>query len=301
MLNTYQARYFSSVLGVGTIPIQARAVARGNWEAAGVGIHVLDLHEPGAIKATGESSLTVLGASIIINSDSEEAATSTGGLVTAPAIDIMGGTSVSGGKGGFDADLNFGVPASPDPLRHIPEPQATSYPIRSNRQVKISKGNKKLQPGVYEGGISVSGQGSLTMEPGIYYMDSGGFSFSGQGSLIAEGVMIFNAPTANSHVVSITGTGDIVMSPPNNTVYKGLTLFQARSSPNTVTVSGGGYMNISGTFYTANGTLKVGGGGESRVGSQYVSRLLEIVGGGNLLIEYNKNTAIPRRVFHLVE
>ena len=59
--------------------------------------------------------------------------------------------------------------------------------------------------------------------------------------------------------------------------------------------------NPSPTFYTANGTLQVGGGGNGRVGSQYISRLLEIVGSGDLVIDYIKDKAIPRRTFHLVE
>ena len=31
------------------------------------------------------------------------------------------------------------------------------------------------------GGISVTGQGMLIMNPGIYYMEGGGFAFTGQG------------------------------------------------------------------------------------------------------------------------
>ena len=296
-----QRRYFSAVIGTGTIPVQARAVARGKWEAADVAIHVLDLHEPASLTSTGESFVTVSGAKIIVNSDASSAATTTGGTITAPTMDITGGTSVSGSKGGFNADINYGVPPAPDPLRNIPEPSQQNYPLKSNGPIHIANGTRILQPGRYQGGISVSGQGSLRMEPGIYIMEGGGFSFSGQGDLNAEGVMIFNSPKRSSDVVSITGTGSVIMSPPVSTLYKGLTLFQARFSENTMTVSGGGYMNITGTFYTANGKLAVGGGGASRVGSQYISRFLEIVGGGGLLIDYTKEEAIPRRVYGLIE
>src|SRR5690606_33525407 len=125
-----------------------------------------------------------------------------------------------------------------------------------NGPTHLANGTQVLEPGTYRGGISVSGKGNLNMAPGVYYMDGGGFQFSGQGNLVAEGVMIFNAPTKSSDVVSISGTGSIVMSPPTGGIYQGLTLFQARSSTNTMTVSGGGYMDISGTFYTANGLLK---------------------------------------------
>jgi hypothetical protein len=68
-----------------------------------------------------------------------------------------------------------------------------------------------------------------------------------------------------------------------------------------MSVSGGGYMDITGTFYAANATLKVAGGGDSKVGSQYISRFLEIVGNGGLRIDYDPNQAIPRRILQLIE
>lgn len=296
-----QQRYFSAVIGTGALPVTARAVARGKWEPAYVGIHVLDLHGSAALTATGESFVTVNGAKVIVNSDATDAATSTGGTLTADDFKITGGTSVSGTKGGFYGGLEYGTPPEPDPLRHIPEPNINGYSVQSNGPVHIANGQRTLSPGTYRGGISVSGQGNLTLLPGVYYMDSGGFAFAGQGNLLAQGVMIFNAPTSSSHRVDISGTGSIVMSPPTSGIYKGLTLFQDRESANEMSVSGGGYMNISGTFYAAGGTLKVAGGGDSKVGSQYISRYLTINGNGGLTIDYDPNQAIPRRILGLVE
>jgi Flp pilus assembly protein TadG len=294
-------RYFSAILGTGRIPIGGRAVARGKWEPSYVGIHVLDLHQSASLTSTGESFVTVNGAAVIVNSDAPDAATSTGGTLTASPFNITGGTSVSGGKGGFWGEINYGTPPEPDPLRHVPEPIMTDYSDRSNGPIHISNGNRQLSPGVYHGGISVSGKGNLTLEPGIYYMDGGGFSFTGQGNLLAQGVMIFNAPKQSSHVIDISGTGSIIMSPPQSGPYKGLTLFQDRESDNVLSVSGGGYMDITGTFYAAGALMKVSGGGDSKVGSQYISRFLTITGNGGLTIDYDPNQAIPVRVLNLVE
>jgi hypothetical protein len=296
-----QKRYFSSIIGSGTIPVPARAVAAGSWKAADVAIHVLDLHRPSSLNTTGESVVSVRGAKVIVNSDAPDAMNSNGGTISAPTFDVTGGSSISGTKGDFIGDINYGTPPEPDPLRNLPEPIANGQNIQSNGPLHFSNGTRMLSPGTYRGGISVSGQGTLIMEPGIYYMDGGGFVFSGQGDLNANGVMIFNAPTKSSEVVSITGTGSIVMSPPTEGNYKGLTLFQDRESPNTMTVSGGGYMDIVGTFYAAGGTLKVGGGGDGRVGSQYISRFLEIAGNGGLRIDYDPDKAIPARTLNLIE
>src|SRR5687768_6908479 len=155
-----QTRYFSALIGTGAIPVHARAVARGKWEPAYVGIHVLDLHRPASLTATGESFVTVTGASVIVNSDAPNAATSTGGTLTASPFNITGGTSVSGGKGGFMGELNYGTPPEPDPLRHIPEPGPNGQTIQSNGPIHVSSGTRKLSPGTYRGGISVSGKGN---------------------------------------------------------------------------------------------------------------------------------------------
>jgi hypothetical protein len=296
-----QPRYFAAILGSGDVPVHARAVARGNWEPAYVGIHVLDLYRSAAMKATGESVVTVNGASVIVNSNAADAASSTGGTVTASPFNITGGSNVSGNKGGFYGDINYGTPPEPDPLRHIPEPNRNDYAEQSQGPIHFSNGDRTLRPGIYNGGISVSGKGNLTLEPGIYYMDGGGFAFSGQGNLVAEGVMIFNMPKKSSDVVDISGLGNIIMSPPTEGVYTGLTLFQTRGSTNTMSVAGNGFMDIAGTFYNANGTLVVGGNGSGNIGSQYISRFLEIIGNGNLLIDYDPTQAIPRRILNLVE
>lgn len=296
-----QPRYFAVLFGSDEVPVRARAVARGNWTPAHVGIHVLDLYANAALKATGESSVIVTGASVIVNSNHPSAATSTGGKLTASPFNITGGTSVSGTKGGFFGDINYGTDPEPDPLRFIPQPVMQDHLDRSAGPVNFANGTRTLLPGVYHGGISVSGQGSLNLEPGVYYMDGGGFSFAGQGNLIAHGVMIYNDPKKSSDTISISGLGNISMSPPTEGIYKGLTLFQNRQSTNTMTVSGNGYMDIVGTFYNANGTLVVGGNGDGRIGSQYVSRFLNIIGNGTLTIDYDPTQAIPVRVLGLVE
>jgi len=299
-----QPRYFSAVIGMGAIPVTARGVARGKWEPAFVGIHVLDLHAKGSLNAVGGSTANVTGgAKVIVNSDHPEAAITNGGTVTATELDITGGISSTGSGGGFYGGINLGTPPEPDPLRGIPEVDPSSLADQSHGNTHFSNGNHTLSPGVYHGGITISGKGSVNMLPGIYYMDGGGFSMSGQGNMYAPGVMIFNAPKSSSDTISITGsdTGSVYLTPPTTGIYQGLTLFQDRESANTLTVSGGGTFYVTGTFYAAGGLMKVGGGGNSHVGSQFISRFLEINGNGAMNIDYDPNQAIPRRIIGLVE
>lgn len=298
------ARFFSAVLGVGSLPVTARSVARGKWEPAYVGIHVLDLHGSGALTATGESSVTINGgAAVIVNSDAASAATSTGGTLTADQFEITGGSSVSGSKGGFIGNLNYGSEPEPDPLRNIPVPDKTQYPVQGHGKTQLSSGNRTLQPGVYNGGITITGQANVTMQPGVYYMSGGGFSFGGLGNLVANGVMIYNDPKSNSDSISISGSGggSVTMTPPTSGVYQGMTLFQNRDSTTDLRVTGNGGFDMTGTFYAANALMKVGGNGNNKIGSQYVSRYLSIVGGGTMTIDYDPAQVIPARILGLVE
>jgi hypothetical protein len=126
---------------------------------------------------------------------------------------------------------------------------------------------------------------------------------TGQGNLIANGVIIYNDPKQPSDVISISGSngGSVTMTPPTSGAYKGLTLFQNRTATQTLTVSGNGAFHMSGTFYAAGALLTVTGNGAGQIGSQYVSRLLDINGGGGLGIDYDPDQVVPRRILGLVE
>ena len=175
---------------------------------------------------------------------------------------------------------------------------------QSNKKTQFTQGSQTLSPGVYKGGISVSGTGSLTLQPGVYYMEGGGFSFSGQGSLYGVGVMIYNAPgNGNSAGVSISGQGSVTLSGMTSGPYTGMTLWQDRTSNVTANISGtSGTTNITGTFYFASALLNItGNGGLVNIGSQYISYDLTLSGNGNLNIDWEPDKVARKRSIYLVE
>src|SRR5262249_47411424 len=141
-------------------------------------------------------------------------------------------------------------------------------------------------PGTYNGGINISGQGPVTLMPGIYYMKGGGFIFSGQGALTGYGVMIYNAPAASKDVINLSGLGAVVLTAPTDGTYAGMTLFQDRASTNPVTLSGGGSLNITGTVYAAGAVINLSGNG-GMVGSRLISKGLLDSGNGSFKINTN--------------
>src|SRR6516162_6587664 len=185
----FQQRAFSAIWASDPVPVKARAVARGLWVPVNNGIIVLDPTSSGSLSSNGGSSVTT-NAKVIVDSNSPTATVVTGGgALTAPEFDITGvpGTSTSGG-GTISGTILDGQVPTPDPLAYLPEPDPSTLTVQSTKTVKLqNQGSLSLQPGVYTGGIQVTG-GNLTLAPGIYYMDTGGFTFSGNGNLTAAGV-----------------------------------------------------------------------------------------------------------------
>jgi hypothetical protein len=425
-----QPRYFSSAFGSGTLPVKARAVARGTWAAVADGIIVLDPKAPSALNAHGNGNLYVSGAPVIVNSSDSNAATAQGnGLLEAPNFYVTGNYTTNG-NAQFVGTMTTASRPVPDPLRYLPAPDPSTLPTGNSSTSSSSggtsgsgssgNGNGKkasvremffnnghgngsssssssgssssssssgtsssgstgttssgsstsssgssgtgssgsssssssgssssstgstsssgstgsssstsgssssssssssgssstsssgggsgttyyLTPGVFSGGLKFSGQDSVVMAPGIYYMDGGGFSFSGQGSLTGSGVMIYNAPSGSSDNISITGKGNVSLTPPTSGPYTGLLLFQDRTSNADMKVTGNGSFDITGTFYAAGANVKIEGNGDVSVGSQYISNQLDIGGNGSLNITYNAKQVARTRSIGLVE
>jgi hypothetical protein len=299
-----QKRHFSSIYGTQSIPVPARAVAEGGWRSGKTGILILDPTAPGALTVNGNGSVSVIGAPLIVDSNAPNGGVTTGNatVTVSPNQEIdFSGSPGSSGSGSWIGPIKTNQPPVPDPLLYLPEPSAAGAPAQP--KVKISrKQSLTISPGVYDGGISVSGQASLYMNPGIYYMAGGGFSFTGQGDLNANGVMIVNLPSSNSDVININGQGSINLSPMTTGIYRGISLWQQRSSANTIDITGNGSSTISGTFYTAHGTLKVtGNGAQDVLGSQYISYDMKVNGNGSFKVDWDPNLVARVRILRLVE
>jgi hypothetical protein len=134
-------------------------------------------------------------------------------------------------------------------------------------------------------------------------MDGGGFSFTGGGSLTGEGVMIYNDPgNGNADGVNISANGQVNLSPMTSGIYKGILLFQDRTSAVSANLTGGSNTNITGTFYFANAQLNVtGSAGYTNFGSQYVSRTLNVQGTGDLYVDWSADKTAQVRLITIVE
>ena len=156
-------------------------------------------------------------------------------IVDAAQINIAGPGTNSG-------NITYNSPSTGDPLAYIPAPNPNSLTVQSTSQMSISSGSVTLQPGVYIGGISITGTAVVTLNPGIYYLQGGGFYISTpsdneQDVLIGNGVMLYNAPQSSTEDLidfSNLNLGEIDLTAPTSGLYQGMLIFQDRSSTNPV-------------------------------------------------------------------
>jgi hypothetical protein len=300
------ARYFSRIWGTENVSVRARAVARGRTSAIRNAIICLDPYAKAALNAGGNGSISVTGSPVQVNSIHAEAMIANGnGSMTADEFDVGGspGYSTPGG-GSFVGDIDPNSEPIPDPLANLPAPDPNALTVQSNKKIQ-NAGNKDLilYPGVYIGGITATG-GSVTLMPGIYYMQGGGFNIGGTANLTGTGVMIYNAPESNSDTISIEGQGSIILSPMMDGPYQGVLFFQDRTSTTPLSVSGssGTIMKISGTFYAASAQLSItGNGAQQTIGSQYISSTLVLGGNGSYSCDWTPQNTPGRRDILLVE
>lgn len=301
-----QQRFFSNVFGASAVPYGSRSVSRGKRSSINDAILCLDPDNKGALNAGGGGTVSIIGAPVQVNSNHAEAMIANGGGTMIADKFLVGGSpgwSTPGG-GSFTGPITPNSEPIPDPLAYLPVPDPSTMTVQSDKKLSQS-GNKtsNLKPGVYVGGIQATG-GTLNLDPGVYYMQGGGFSISGQANVYGSGVMIYNAPTSNSDVVSLAGGGNIVLSPMMSGPYQGVLLFQDRNSTNTVSVSGSssGTFTITGAFYTANGMLSVTGNGvQQTLGSQYISSTLQLGGNGSFNCTWTPDLTPGKRELFLVE
>ena len=137
-------------------------------------IYCLDPSVYQAFWATGGAVVSVSRCGITVNSTSALAfVVSTNSSVTAASIDVTGGYSGST----MTPQPTTGVPPVADPLADRPPPTFSATCGYTN--LRINSGTVSLYPGVYCGGIKISGQStSVVFNPGTYILLGGGLSAS---------------------------------------------------------------------------------------------------------------------------
>jgi Flp pilus assembly protein TadG len=322
IITLQQQRFFSRIFGTGTLPVSARAVARGTQQPKGNGIIVLDPKSSNSLTTTNSANITVVGGNIIVDSsDSKGGTISNTGNITADELDFTGSPGYyTSGTGQFSGTIRSSQVATPDPLASLqaPSQSGTSYSNVNISNLPTSGDGTPgfptlgdplgwtLPPGTYNSGIQISDNNSLhtyTLQSGIYYFNGGGLSLTANANIQSGtgGVLLYFHSGGG---LSITAGGSVTLAPLQTGPYANITVYEDRnnSSQDSITGQTTGSLNITGTVYTpaAKFTL-TGSGGNYAIGSQYIVYQLVVTGSGSFNVVYSAPQIAPNRHLYLVE
>lgn len=277
---------FGKALTGGDHPVAARSVACG--EPLRIGIILLRPTGAAAFHNTA-AVFTLVNKPLIVNSSDPSALTSTGPLMLSLSrIDATGGV-VNTSLLPMMTAVRTGVRPTADPLATLPVPNAAAMTVRSNSPLTVnSPVPTVLQPGVYRGGIRVTGLGVVLMTAGVYVMEGGGFVVDGVGTVTGLGVMVYN--TTGPHPpgpISVSGLSRVVMTAPLTGTYQGINFFQHRGMTQPVSVTGAGLTVITGTVYARQAAVNLTGTaavGLDILGGAYVADSMTVTGVGAVTV-----------------
>jgi hypothetical protein len=115
------------------------------------------------VSDTGGSTITT-PRSILVNSYASLSGSNT--KLTASAIDVVKTASNSGGSSSSPTPTT-GVTATADPLASLALPDTSSLTVQSSSRMTI-KDNTTLNPGIYQGGLSIKNRAIVALNAGIY-------------------------------------------------------------------------------------------------------------------------------------
>jgi Putative Flp pilus-assembly TadE/G-like len=289
-----QPRFFMRILSFDEVPVKARAVA-GLIPSSGC-IYVLDPNDQDTLVVSGSGRLNSACGIYVDSSDPKGLDVTGSGCITAQNgnINIVGGYSAGTGgcpAGGISPYPPTEIQSFKDPLAWVQPPPVGSCPAppppydQTNCSYSPSGGLKcskspttDIQPGLYCGGIDISGSGTTAkFFQGTYVLAGGGLTVSGGANVQSDGtgVTFYNTTNAADNPqykpIVVSGGSATSLIAPTTGPLAGILFFQDRNLPskytgksgNQNTVSGGSGAYFQGALYFPTTPLYYSGGGST--------------------------------------
>jgi hypothetical protein len=278
---------FMGLIGFGTMMVKARSVARQTGNSPEC-MYAMDPSSSGAFGLSGGTVVTV-NCGVYVNSNSESALTVAGGSVlAATAVNLVGNYSLGGAGSTITPAPTAHVWRQTDPLAGLQAPpvgacQFTNFKLNSGTVADIP-------PGVYCGGMQLSGGSSGHLTGGTYILLGGGLSISGGSTLTGSDVLIFNTADSHHAYANINfngGTTETLSANPTGQ-YAGILFFQDRNIAGGATshFDGGSAQVLNGGLYFPTTAISYSGG----VSASYtllVSKQISFSGNATVNADYS--------------
>ena len=265
--------YFSSLFVSGSIFTATSASAALIEPGNDYCMLALSEDADAAFTAVGTADIISPNCGIAVNSDSDSALDLTGFVtVDVDNISIVGNYEV-----GSNVEFNYNnlktrTARKRDPYEDLEVSDHGTCTRTDIRRGNSYTNNATLSPGTYCGGISISGNTTVTFQPGVYYIDGDDLKIIGNGAVIGEGVTFIltnsNPSEGTWANLNISGGRSISFSAPaEGEEMEGIVFFQDRNAPegSSNTLLGSSSLEIDGAMYFPTRSIDIGGNHSSDV------------------------------------
>lgn len=283
--------FFASSVYSGGIRVTASADALVTPTDGEFCILALDEESSGAFTTSGTVEVQAPTCSLAVNSNHDTAVLLNGNVdLNFDTVKIAGNYDVRGNSADFNYNaLSVNQSRVSDPYSDLETPDfegCDEEDLRVNADATLS-------PGVYCGGLDISGNNDIYFEPGVYIMDGGSFKITGGGNIDAEDVTFILTGSGNDYAdLDISGSKDItIKAPEEGDEWQGIAFFQDRNAPtgnNRVNkIVGSSEIYLNGTAYFPSQELWFGGGSNTTSEDSPCTRIIanKVTLAGNPLME----------------
>ncbi len=322
---------FGALLGRSSVTINVRAVA-GIPSPSDNCLYTLDPDDQKALNVSGSTSRLDLDCGAVVNSNhaSQAVLIESSATFTANSLAVVGGIDQSGGTIVIDpGTTSTGVPPSPDPLAYLTVPlfcSASPNPScvesstcdYTNTKVDVYGVTTTLNPGIYCGGIEVTGNGIAFLNPGLYILRGGGMKISGGvgGVITGTGVTFINtnARAADGGAdkfdkIIMDSQSEANLSAPTSGPMQGILFFQDPAAGKAGTVyenkiGSGSNAVFNGTLYFPTQPIELGASGSTTtINGGVVAKSVMVTSGSTVTMDITGGLTgvIPVKKATLVE
>jgi Flp pilus assembly protein TadG len=285
---------FMQIVGFPSISLQATSTASVQTGMTGC-VLALDTQADNAVTMGGSTNVSLSNCSVYSNSQSATALSVSGtATLTAESIGAVGGISVSSSNVTTTDGIQPHLQGLTDPYADVQLPSYTGC-TQNNLSVKTTA---TIDPGVYCNGISVNAGATLTLNPGVYFIDRGTLSVNGGGTINGTGVtLVFTSSTGNNWAtLTINGNAVVNLTAPIGGTTAGLVVFGDRNSPvgTAFKLNGGSTQTFGGAIYVPTGAISYSGGsGTSTSCTQIIGDTVTFTGNSSVAINCNSYQTKP--------
>lgn len=273
-------------------PIVADATARV-YGTGSVCVLGLDETSTQTIRLSNSARLTANSCNVVSNSV-DSGSLAVGGSATMTAQNIYTAGGYMGSMASFSPPPVEDARQMDDPLADRPAPEFAGC---DHMAYTVAKGTITLSPGVYCGGLTVSGSADVTLNSGTYIIKDGPLAVIGKGKITGKNVGFYL--TGSDAQVRFSIGSSISLTAPDDGPLAGLLFYEDRGAPTgrLHRIGSDNARLLLGTVYLPKGTLLVDANKPVADQSAYtaiVVRKLNLMAGPNLVLNSNYGaTDIP--------